>query len=391
MTLTTTTRNADLQDMVDLLRDQHGRKLDIVAPATKIRMEHGVLVIDGVEPQLSDDGVTSRDGYYLPTRVCDEGIAEKLGIPLVYVRKLREHRPDILDKNVNSWLHGGEWGESTTVLRHATPDQRSFLVRCFRGDGNIGVGRALLSDQYAINDNLDVLSAVLDGVRKAGVEVEIDGCDLSDRRMYVRISCPQVQALAPTLLAGYRSPFTGAYGADNPVVFAGFVASNSEVGSGAFTITPRIIVQVCNNGMTVSKDTMRAVHLGSRMDEGVVSWSQDTVEKNAALVTAKARDAVSAFLDQDYLQRQVDGIEERAGRKVDHPQDTITEVSRRMRYTEAQQDGIFEHFIKGASLTAGGVLGAVTSYAQTVSDADEAAELEASALTALDEAVRVSA
>ncbi|MEU7912281.1 hypothetical protein [Microbispora bryophytorum] len=32
-------------------------------------------------------------------------------------------------------------------------------------------------------------------------------------------------------------------------MFAGFVISNSETGCGAFTITPRLLVQVCRNGM----------------------------------------------------------------------------------------------------------------------------------------------
>ena len=60
--------------------------------------------------------------------------------------------------------------------------------------------------------------------------------------------------LAPALLAGYRTPFTGAAGADNPVVFAGFVITNSETGCGAFTLTPRLVVQVCRNGMTITRD-----------------------------------------------------------------------------------------------------------------------------------------
>jgi hypothetical protein len=40
--------------------------------------------------------------------------------------------------------------------------------------------------------------------------VTIDSCDLTGRRMYVRVRCEAVQVPAPALLAGYRSPFTGA-------------------------------------------------------------------------------------------------------------------------------------------------------------------------------------
>lgn len=57
---------------------------------------------------------------------------------------------------------------------------------------------------------------------------------------------------AGRLLAGYTSPFSGAKGADNPVVFAGMVVSNSETGHGSFSITPRIVAQVCDNGMTIT-------------------------------------------------------------------------------------------------------------------------------------------
>ena len=94
--------------------------------------------------------------------------------------------------------------------------------------------------------------AVFEGIRAAGQPVSIDSCDLTDKRMYVQVSCPAVQVLAPALLTGYTSPFTGARGADNPVVFAGFAVTNSETGCGACTITPRLVAQVCANGLTIT-------------------------------------------------------------------------------------------------------------------------------------------
>lgn len=85
-----------------------------------------------------------------------------------------------------------------------------------------GVARTWLSDGYKTIDHLDTLMAVFDGIRAAGQDVTIESCDLTDRRMYVRARCEALQVLAPALLADYWSPFTGARGADNPVVFAGF-------------------------------------------------------------------------------------------------------------------------------------------------------------------------
>jgi hypothetical protein len=244
------TRHATLADLAALLRDQQARKLDVVAPAAALRSTGARLVIDQTDPQLTPDGVTMTTGSYTPTDVCDDGLADKLGIPAAYLRRLRADHPALYDANVNGWLQRTD---------------KSYLVRCLRGDRGGGVARAFLSSGYKIIDNLDVLVAALDGLRQSGVPAEIDGCDLTPRRMYVRVVSPAVRALAPGLLSGYRSPFTGQSGADNPVVFAGWVLSNSETGCGAFTITPRLVVQICNNGMTITKvilGELRAVCCG---------------------------------------------------------------------------------------------------------------------------------
>jgi hypothetical protein len=99
-------RNATLEDLAVLLRDQQARKVDIVAPARAITARGGRLVMEGSEPVLGPDGVTVTAGAYLPTEVCDQGVAEKLGIPAGYLRRLREQRPDLYDANVNGWLAG---------------------------------------------------------------------------------------------------------------------------------------------------------------------------------------------------------------------------------------------------------------------------------------------
>jgi hypothetical protein len=228
-----------------------------------------------------------------------------------------------------------------------------------------------------------VLTAILGGVERAGVPVQVQGCDLTERRMYVRLYSDQVVAHAPALLEGYRSPFTGAEGAANPVVWGGLVITNSETGDGAATITPRLVVQVCANGYTITADAHRAVHLGGKLAEGVIDWSADTQQRNLDLITAKARDAVTRFLDPSYVRAVVTRIERDAGAPVERPQDTIALISQQLRFSDDTQQAILGHFIKGGSLTAGGVMHAVTSVAQTLPDADAAHELESRALKVL--------
>lgn len=390
-----TTRNAQLSDLMEMLQEQHTRKVDVVAPATAIRSVEGQLRVQNADPIITEDGVTSADGVYVPTAVCDEGLAEKLGVPVGYLKRLREDRPDLYDANVNGWLHGrrekwslatldqgtGEMGPGRLVREAIPADPRAFLLRAFRGDDGPGIARAFLSDRYAVVDNLDVLMAALDGVRDAGVAVDIAGGDLSERRMVVRVRCPQVATVAPVLLAGYRSPFTGASGDENPTVFAGFKISNSETGGGAFTIVPEVTVQVCNNGMTMTRDAISKVHVGGRLDAGVVRWAEDTQTAAVALVKKQTRDAVTTFLSPEYLTRAVTRLEERAAEPVAHTE--VRTLVKQLRYTEAQMDGILDHFMRGGQATRAGVVNAITSYSQEVTDADAAYDLEARATSLL--------
>jgi hypothetical protein len=75
-------------------------------------------------------------------------------------------------------------------------------------------------------------------------------------------------------------------------VFAGFEITNSEVGTGRSTITPPLTVRICGNGLTISGDALSKVHVGARLDEGVIRWSRDTERGALELVTAQSRDAV---------------------------------------------------------------------------------------------------
>ena len=399
-------RNATLEDLVARLRDEQPRKLDVVVPAEKIRFNEGALLLQGVDPILADDGVDDPNGSYCPARVALDAIAAKLDIPARYLRRTHEELPGLFDDTANGWLR---W-QVEQAGKSGKPAP-SYMLRMLRGkDGGDGILRSVSSDRYKIIDNLDVLLAALDGIRQAGVSVSIDGCDLTEKRMYVRMWSPEVQALAPDLLRGYRSPFdagirrAGDSGwtidsarraaagegqafepGTEPVVFAGFEIRNSEVGQGRYAVTPRILVKVCRNGLVLPLDAVEATHVGVRLDAGVVGYSGDTMDKALALITAQTRDGVQAFLDGAYLVKRVEELEREAGTPVQDPERAIQVLARSARIDQARQDEILKHFLIGGQLTAGGVMQAVSSVAQTQTDADMAAELEALALRAMRE------
>jgi hypothetical protein len=412
-------RNANLQDLHELLKEEHARKVDVVVPATALRAKNGSIVVQGAEMELTPDGFYPTDGTYLPTDVFDESIAGKLEIGSSYLKKCRAQATDLYDTNINGWLHGRQIRRAAQaepeVIRAA--DARSFLFRGFKAHTRDdedrthlpAVARALLSDQYAPMDNLDVLTAALGGIREAGVDARVHSCDLSDRKMYVRVVVPELTAMAPELLKGYRNPFADqavedarnhgwtlqsgleaaeregqGYGGAEPIVFAGLDFRNSEVGGAAFSISPVIIVKVCKNGLVISEETIRKVHVGSRMDAGLIDWSDDTKRKHVDLVMAQTRDAVAKFLSMGFVEKAVQRIEEKAGAPVREPEKAIKRLSKDLRFSEAETNGILDHFIRGGQLTAGGVANAITSYSQTVGSADRAHDLDDAALRALD-------
>lgn len=362
-------RNATLSQLHATLVEWHGARRDVIAPASLLKMDGTKLVMDG-EPVLTTEGVETDPVAHTTWDSFDDGVSGKLGIPRAYLRRMKADKPGLYAENINQWL---------------STDERKFLIRSLTQDptGVVDgpVARALLTDSYKIIDNLDVLLAALNGIKQAGLTPRITG-DLSQNRMVVRVVAEEISALAPTLLKGYRSPFTGQTGDDNPVVFGGFMLTNSEVGQGAFTLTPRLVVRVCDNGMTISKDAARSVHLGAKMEEGIVRWSSETQERNLALVTSQTKDAVSTFLDKGYMIRVIERLEAEAGKEVTDPQKTVETLGKKLAYTESMQQDILNYFIDGGQRTAGGIMQAITAASQQ-HGTDDAFLMESTAVQAM--------
>jgi hypothetical protein len=380
-TVTTTARNADLASVVSLLQDREARRLDIVAPATSLVAHNGEIIVKGVEPVLSDAGVTQVDGRFAPTVTGLEGIADKTGIPVRYLKTMHTERPALWAANINHWLQGGfDRGHVTH-----TPDERSFMVRMLKpGDPDQpGVLRALLSSSYKPVNDLDILLATLDGIREAGLAVEIESADLSERRMQVRLIAPEITTTGRALLKGYRSPFSGQSAEDLPVISAGLLLSNSETGNGAMTIQPRVRFEICKNGAVIDPlSAIRNVHLGRKMDDGVIRWSDSTQQRNLDLVRSQTVDAVRTFLSPEYLTETVTRLERKAGEEVESI-DAVRDITKKAGFSKTQTDSILSHFVAGGQLSRAGVFNAATSAAQTVADADEATEMETLAVKVL--------
>lgn len=387
--MTDTLRRTDFETLLATLDEQQDRKVDVVLPATNLCFSGGNLRVlrSDLEPELTASGVKSPVQVYAPNDVFDQGVADRLNSPVTYtyLRKLRELGwTDMIDGTLNAVIHGktipsvGQ-GMEPEVIRE--PLGKSLLLRALKDadGGDVGTARALLSDKYRVVDHVESLRAAMRGMRAAGLGAEhVTSCDLTNRRMYVTVEVPEIRHAAESLLKDYVSPFTGNRGAENPIVHAGFVLGNSETGHGTFFLYPRIVAEVCTNGMTIKKDVgaLAQRHLGAKLDDGLINYSDKTRQANLDVIMGMAEDTVRTFLTPDYLATVVRKLEERAGQPVEHPERTIKEVTQKLA-VPALYDDVLAHFIKGADLTRGGVMHAVTAAAQSTEiDADTAFLME---------------
>lgn len=399
MAVETQLRSGTITALVEMLQRQNDVKFDAVVPASALSFHDGMLHIENAavrQISIDTDGTlhdVKAPAILAPTTVFDAQAAHRLGIPLAYMRTLRA-RPDaivdctevagwdendqdedlwypqmsLLDANVNAWLDD------------AARRGKRFLVRAFwdQDPDTVGIARSLLSNRFGFTDNYDVILAVLQAIREAGIDTSsLDVlCDLGERNMRVRVNAPQIGVDATEMLRNYRDPRTGRYGRDYPIVNAGIVLGNSETGGGAFYGAPRITWQVCTNGQTRTVDGFREVHLGSTLPEQTIVWSEATHEANLELIKAKTRDAVQTWMSAKYVDEVLHGMREHYDTPIENAAATIERVAKAHKFTDDEAASILDMFIKGGELTAGGVMQAVTAAAQNVDDPDRSAEYE---------------
>lgn len=339
--------------LVAKLDTQKQAKYDIVLPADQIRYVAGEIEIPGT------------DTLFKVSELCDDQMAEKLDIPRAYYRKMRSEYPELLDTNVNSWL--------------SKKTKTKYLLRTFKYPGTDSICRAMLSNSYNIIDNYDVLIAALEAIDAMGVKVEITKAQVTDKRMYLHVTCPEIQIQADKLLRDYKG--REQIGVGNGIV-SGICIANSELGVGSYEVSARAVIVKCCNGLLDRDAKFRKVHLGARMDSGIIQWNEEVRQKNYQLVIAQTKQSIQTYLSQDYLGKMVKKLEEANGHQVEHPVSLLERVGTELAIPEDHRAAILNKFIRGGQSSAFGMLNAITRHAQDV-DTDTQFDWEAKAFQLL--------
>lgn len=360
-------RNMDVKQMVECLREQSLLKRDFVVPSTSLTMYQGDLNLE-LEPLNTDmqkllkssgiDCAVQSIHYHATCNdLCHEHLSEKLKINKTYYDKMKNGHVNLLSDNVNYWLNH---------------ERNNYLLRTFiKPDGSGGIARALLSDSYKPIDNWDVCMKVLDVVKNYP-GIQLTAADITDRKFYMQFSDPTVEVQAPELLKKYRD--------GNPGIIAGFVISNSEVGEGAFSVAPRAVILACKNGMTRLEERMRRVHLGSKLEQGHIQWSDRTKQRNLQLIQSQATDAINHWMSIGYLNILTGWLSDMKAIELKHPVECTKNVCSELGIVDERCEKVLSYFIHDGEISPFGIAQAVTFQAHEEVNADYQYEMESKVL-----------
>jgi len=332
-----------LVDLAQELERQIATKQDLVLPSSLLqcRTDEGgnlkLIVEAGNQPG-------NGGGEYGITGLARRQLADKLKIPFAYFERMRAGQPELLDRNVNTWLR-------------TEGDRR--MIRTL--DGQV---RAVLSDRYRRLDNFDLAENVLPILQRLE-GARFESVELTETKMYLKVITPRVEfEVAP-----------------GDIVQAGIVITNSEVGCGTLSVQPLLYRLVCKNGLIASDHALRKTHVGralSSEDESITVFRDDTLAADDRAFFLKVRDVVEAAVSEATF-RQVASklLKTRDIRLTGDPVKSVEVLANRYTLNDTERAGVLRHLILEGDLSAYGLVNAVTHYSQDVDDYDRATEFEA--------------
>ena len=253
-----------LVSLAQELERQLAAKKDLIVPSQ--RLQHSTLANGDTHLVVAED---QGQVHYGVSTLARRQLAEKLKIPFAYFERMREEQPDLLDRNVNTWLQSQEERRMLRTL-----------------DGSV---RAVLSDRYRRLDNFELAESVLPILQQVP-ELRFESMELTETRMYLKCVTPRLSyEMAP-----------------GDIVQAGVVISNSEVGLGMLSIQPLLYRLVCRNGLIAADRALRKTHVGRAVgpdEEPGQVFQDDTLRADDRAFFLKVRDVLQATVSEGTFQQ----------------------------------------------------------------------------------------
>lgn len=317
-----------LDEFVQEIHRRESAKVDLVAPASAIRMEGDNDL--AVTWPTNNAQVETQSGKL--TSYAHGQVASKLNIPKQYYDRIGEV----------------EGLRSYTVNRLMEHRGGKHLVR-FLDDK----ARAILSDKFFPIDNQIVMEgSVLRAFERIGQNIgqlEVVSHSLSDTRLYMQVTVPTLQ----------KDVKVG-----DPVRL-GLTVTNSEVGAGALDVALMLWRLRCMNGMT-GQSILRRVHVGGKLDEGDLNNSEFRHETIVAILRAfrmRLEDGIVSVMNGNTLDEMVDKLRGATEQRIERPDVAVKNVTEHLGMTETDYNAIMDDMGRSGDWTRYGLLNGVTALA----------------------------
>ncbi len=280
---------------------------------------------------------------YGMTELARRQLADKLKIPFAYFERMRENQPELLDRNVNTWLQA---------------DDERRLVRTL--DGRV---RAVLSERYRRLDNYDLAEHVLPILQRLP-GMQLMSHELTQTRMYLKAVTSRLEfEIVP-----------------GDIVQAGVAITNSEVGHGKLSVQPLLYRLVCRNGLIMPDQSLRKTHVGRVLgdeQDAVTVFKDDTLAADDKAFFLKVRDVVQAAVSEATFRQTAQKLQRTLHVPLTgDPVKCVEVLADRYTINEPERAGVLRHLIAEGQLSGYGLVNAITHYSQEVEDYDRATEFE---------------
>jgi hypothetical protein len=275
-------------------------KTDIVVRADKLRMlGNGSLTVP--IPQSSET-VTAK-----PTGWAEGQIAEYIGMPLAYYRRMTGH-PELFSYNVNFWL------DRSRDLR---------MVRIYKDEVI-----AYLSNAYRAIDNYDIATTTMTAAQET---LEKQGLTLQVHRAYL------TERVFDLTLTSLETPIEYESGEKYRL---GMHVRNSEVGAASFAVEAMVVRHVCSNGQIFGEPITQR-HIGRRLNDGNV-WSQRTQELNNLTTVSQINDMTRYAFNLNEVRAFTDKAEGLKAMPIEATVQYINATERLLDLTELESKSIWK-------------------------------------------------
>lgn len=334
------TGQINLEALMEKLTDQENNKRDYNATTKHMEFRTD----ENKTSYLTIGNNTDNKKEFGITELAERQLAERLKIPVKYYDYMKEYQPELLDHNVNTWLHKKP---EVRMVRTMYNNVRAFLSNKYQRIDNLEIAKKTL---IILNENKDFITG--------SVEV-------TENHLYIKVISER---------------FTDEI-SKGDIVQAGFVVSNSEVGLGSVKIEPLIYRLVCENGMILPDQVHRKYHVGRQnnmeLDCPIEMLRTETIETCNKGYLMKIEDILRGALNETRFRQAVNKMRKANEVTIDvEPEETVKELAKTVGLTDQERYRVENNYQDDGNFTQYGLANAVTKTANKTQDYERATELE---------------